>query len=65
MHWRNAPSIEGTWRHKYFHPLLNKLVSMAFTSYFLRSLCRHIENWTGLQILKDVDMELYTGLQRL
>ncbi|XP_051985604.1 NT-3 growth factor receptor-like isoform X2 [Xyrauchen texanus] len=25
----------------------------------------HIENWTGLQILKDVDMELYTGLQRL
>uniref|UniRef100_A0A9J8B5N2 Tyrosine-protein kinase receptor n=1 Tax=Cyprinus carpio carpio TaxID=630221 RepID=A0A9J8B5N2_CYPCA len=25
----------------------------------------HIENWTELQILKDVDMELYTGLQRL
>ncbi|XP_030620802.1 NT-3 growth factor receptor isoform X2 [Chanos chanos] len=25
----------------------------------------HIENWTGLQILKDVDMELYTGLQKL
>ncbi|XP_068458749.1 NT-3 growth factor receptor-like isoform X1 [Clinocottus analis] len=25
----------------------------------------HIENWTGLQILRDVDMELYTGLQRL
>ncbi|XP_076880966.1 NT-3 growth factor receptor isoform X2 [Brachyhypopomus gauderio] len=25
----------------------------------------HIENWTGLQILKDVDMELYAGLQRL
>ncbi|XP_038857006.1 NT-3 growth factor receptor-like [Salvelinus namaycush] len=25
----------------------------------------HIENWTGLQTLKDVDMELYTGLQRL
>ncbi|XP_031442898.1 NT-3 growth factor receptor isoform X2 [Clupea harengus] len=25
----------------------------------------HIENWTGLQILKDVDMELYTGLERL
>uniref|UniRef100_A0A671XX67 Tyrosine-protein kinase receptor n=1 Tax=Sparus aurata TaxID=8175 RepID=A0A671XX67_SPAAU len=25
----------------------------------------HIENWTGLQMLKDVDMELYTGLQRL
>ncbi|KAI9542117.1 hypothetical protein NQZ68_023700 [Dissostichus eleginoides] len=26
---------------------------------------RHIENWTGLQTLRDVDMELYTGLQRL
>ncbi|KAM3870036.1 NT-3 growth factor receptor [Diretmus argenteus] len=25
----------------------------------------YIENWTGLQTLKDVDMELYTGLQRL
>ncbi|XP_056603963.1 NT-3 growth factor receptor isoform X2 [Triplophysa dalaica] len=25
----------------------------------------HIENWTGLQILKDVDMELYSGLERL
>ncbi|XP_066503845.1 NT-3 growth factor receptor isoform X2 [Hoplias malabaricus] len=25
----------------------------------------HIENWTGLQVLRDVDMELYTGLQRL
>uniref|UniRef100_A0AAY4DKF0 receptor protein-tyrosine kinase n=1 Tax=Denticeps clupeoides TaxID=299321 RepID=A0AAY4DKF0_9TELE len=25
----------------------------------------HIENWTGLQTLRDVDMELYTGLQRL
>ncbi|XP_023670025.1 NT-3 growth factor receptor-like [Paramormyrops kingsleyae] len=25
----------------------------------------HIENWTELQTLKDVDMELYTGLQRL
>ncbi|KAL4641900.1 NT-3 growth factor receptor-like [Arapaima gigas] len=25
----------------------------------------HIENWTGLQTLKDVDMELYTGLQKL
>uniref|UniRef100_A0A3B4BJX7 Tyrosine-protein kinase receptor n=1 Tax=Periophthalmus magnuspinnatus TaxID=409849 RepID=A0A3B4BJX7_9GOBI len=25
----------------------------------------HIENWTGLQMLRDVDMELYTGLQRL
>ncbi|TSL68180.1 NT-3 growth factor receptor [Bagarius yarrelli] len=30
-----------------------------------KGLFRHIENWTGLQILKDVDMELYTGLQRL
>ncbi|KAG7231040.1 hypothetical protein INR49_025070 [Caranx melampygus] len=26
---------------------------------------RHIENWTGLQTLRDVDMELYTGLERL
>ncbi|XP_074533664.1 NT-3 growth factor receptor-like isoform X2 [Halichoeres trimaculatus] len=25
----------------------------------------HIENWTGLQTLRDLDMELYTGLQRL
>ncbi|XP_063046178.1 NT-3 growth factor receptor [Engraulis encrasicolus] len=25
----------------------------------------NIENWSGLQILKDVDMELYTGLERL
>ncbi|KAG5263860.1 hypothetical protein AALO_G00269440 [Alosa alosa] len=25
----------------------------------------HIENWTGLQILKDVDMELYVGLEKL
>ncbi|XP_028812088.1 NT-3 growth factor receptor isoform X1 [Denticeps clupeoides] len=25
----------------------------------------HIENWTGLQVLRDVDMELYTGLERL
>ncbi|XP_028304479.1 NT-3 growth factor receptor-like isoform X2 [Gouania willdenowi] len=25
----------------------------------------HIENWTNLQMLKDVDMELYTGLQKL
>ncbi|KAG7473240.1 hypothetical protein MATL_G00093550 [Megalops atlanticus] len=25
----------------------------------------HIENWTGLQTLRDVDMELYTGLQNL
>uniref|UniRef100_A0A3B4FN13 Tyrosine-protein kinase receptor n=1 Tax=Pundamilia nyererei TaxID=303518 RepID=A0A3B4FN13_9CICH len=25
----------------------------------------HIENWTGLQTLRDVDMELYTGLQKL
>ncbi|XP_070828085.1 NT-3 growth factor receptor-like [Chaetodon trifascialis] len=25
----------------------------------------HIENWTGQQTLKDMDMELYTGLQRL
>ncbi|KAM7423669.1 hypothetical protein PAMA_000159 [Pampus argenteus] len=29
------------------------------------NLLRHIENWTGLQTLRDVDMELYTGLQRL
>ncbi|KAL7862748.1 hypothetical protein SRHO_G00117320 [Serrasalmus rhombeus] len=28
-------------------------------------LCRHIENWSGLQTLRDVDMALYTGLQRL
>ncbi|KAA0724561.1 NT-3 growth factor receptor [Triplophysa tibetana] len=26
---------------------------------------RHIENWSGLQSLTGVDMELYTGLQRL
>ncbi|CAJ1057079.1 NT-3 growth factor receptor-like [Xyrichtys novacula] len=25
----------------------------------------HIENWTGLQTLRDIDMELYSGLQRL
>ncbi|KAK7891987.1 hypothetical protein WMY93_023950 [Mugilogobius chulae] len=25
----------------------------------------YIENWTGLQTLRDMDMELYTGLQRL
>lgn len=25
----------------------------------------YIDNWTGLQTLRDVDMELYTGLQRL
>lgn len=25
----------------------------------------YIENWTGLHTLRDVDMELYTGLQRL
>ncbi|XP_071345330.1 NT-3 growth factor receptor-like isoform X2 [Trachinotus anak] len=25
----------------------------------------HIENWTGLQTLRDVDMELYTSLERL
>uniref|UniRef100_A0A3P8UMU9 Ig-like domain-containing protein n=1 Tax=Cynoglossus semilaevis TaxID=244447 RepID=A0A3P8UMU9_CYNSE len=25
----------------------------------------HIENWTGLQVLRDVDIELYTGLERL
>uniref|UniRef100_A0A8C2CBF0 Tyrosine-protein kinase receptor n=1 Tax=Cyprinus carpio TaxID=7962 RepID=A0A8C2CBF0_CYPCA len=25
----------------------------------------HIENWSGLQTLRDVDMELYTGIQRL
>uniref|UniRef100_A0A3B4CJ59 Tyrosine-protein kinase receptor n=1 Tax=Pygocentrus nattereri TaxID=42514 RepID=A0A3B4CJ59_PYGNA len=25
----------------------------------------HIENWSGLQTLRDVDMALYTGLQRL
>uniref|UniRef100_A0A3Q3XGC7 Tyrosine-protein kinase receptor n=1 Tax=Mola mola TaxID=94237 RepID=A0A3Q3XGC7_MOLML len=25
----------------------------------------HIESWTGLHTLRDVDMELYTGLQRL
>lgn len=25
----------------------------------------YIENWTGLRLLRDVDMELYTGLQRL
>ncbi|XP_062868458.1 NT-3 growth factor receptor [Trichomycterus rosablanca] len=25
----------------------------------------HVDNWAGLQILKDVDMELYTGLERL
>lgn len=26
---------------------------------------RHIENWKNLQTLNAVDMELYTGLQRL
>ncbi|KAK3561573.1 hypothetical protein QTP86_010656 [Hemibagrus guttatus] len=43
--------------------------SFTFTdnteSIFKKASQRHIENWTGLQILKDVDMELYTGLQRL
>lgn len=28
-------------------------------------LCRYIENWTSLEMLRDVDMELYPGLQRL
>lgn len=32
---------------------------------FVFYVCRHIENWTGLQTLKNVDMELYTGLQKL
>ncbi|XP_036087869.1 NT-3 growth factor receptor isoform X1 [Rousettus aegyptiacus] len=27
--------------------------------------CRHIENWRGLHTLNAVDMELYTGLQKL
>lgn len=26
---------------------------------------RHIENWRGLHTLNAVDMELYTGLQKL
>lgn len=38
--------------------------NLSFTILFL-SVYRHIENWTGLQTLRDVDMELYTGLQRL
>ncbi|CAL8293324.1 unnamed protein product, partial [Boreogadus saida] len=25
----------------------------------------HIENWKGLQMLRDMDIELYTGLERL
>ncbi len=38
--------------------------NLSFTILFL-FVHRHIENWTGLQTLRDVDMELYTGLQRL
>lgn len=26
---------------------------------------RHIENWLGLQTVQEVDMALYTGIQRL
>lgn len=33
--------------------------------FFSVLLFRHIENWTDLQTLRDVDMELYTGLERL
>lgn len=38
---------------------------LSLTICFVFCVCSHIENWTGLQTLKDVDMELYTGLQRL
>lgn len=37
----------------------------ALTADFVFCVCSHIENWTGLQTLRDVDMELYTGLQKL
>lgn len=38
---------------------------LMLTVDFVFYACRHIENWTGLQTLKNVDMELYTGLQKL
>lgn len=46
----------------FLSPRMNR--NLSFTILFL-SVYRHIENWTGLQTLRDVDMELYTGLQRL
>jgi len=38
---------------------------ISSNSIFWICFCRHIENWSGLQELRGVDMELYTGLQRL
>lgn len=46
----------------FLSPQMNR--NLSFTILFL-SVYRHIENWTGLQTLRDVDMELYTGLQKL
>lgn len=36
-----------------------------FSYFWFSPLFRHLESWTGLQTLNNVDMELYTGLQRL
>lgn len=43
-------------------PSKKLMLTVDFVFFFV---CRHIENWTGLQTLKNVDMELYTGLQKL
>uniref|UniRef100_A0A3B4TZH5 Tyrosine-protein kinase receptor n=1 Tax=Seriola dumerili TaxID=41447 RepID=A0A3B4TZH5_SERDU len=54
-----------------FFPLLalqdtgNNGTSVDIAELFKNITSIHIENWTGLQTLRDVDMELYTGLQRL
>ncbi|XP_010767225.1 NT-3 growth factor receptor-like [Notothenia coriiceps] len=54
-----------------FFPLLalqetgNNGTSIDIAELFKNITTIHIENWTGLQTLRDVDMELYTGLQRL
>ncbi|XP_070826177.1 NT-3 growth factor receptor isoform X1 [Chaetodon trifascialis] len=39
--------------------------SVDIAEFFKNISSIHIENWTGLQTLRDVDMGLYTGLQRL
>uniref|UniRef100_A0A3B4XWQ6 Tyrosine-protein kinase receptor n=1 Tax=Seriola lalandi dorsalis TaxID=1841481 RepID=A0A3B4XWQ6_SERLL len=54
-----------------FFPLLatqdtgNNGTSVDIADLFKNITSIHIENWTGLQTLRDVDMGLYTGLQRL
>lgn len=41
------------------------ILPLAAVSWPFLSPCRHIENWRGLHTLNAVDMELYTGLQKL